>query len=165
MKEDRWYTRTEMTRSDMIGVIVFCCLLAACITVLGLATGAFGQEWHTANQATVEWNATTTLVDGSDIPADNTAEYALYLANAVTDPGKASPVLVQDNIAALTYTITLSVEGSYFVGLETIRKDAEGIEVSRSARIWSDDPAAVTTPFGIIYVLSPSSPTGLQISP
>jgi len=144
-------------------LIIFAGVMACCIAILGVMGDAYGQEWHEANQATVAWNVTTMLADGSDVPADNTVEYAVYLANAITDPGKTSPALVQDNIAGLSYTITLGSEGKYFVGIQAIRKVADGTEVARSSIGWSDDSGTATVPFGLIRYVPPQGVTGLSV--
>ena len=123
---------------------------------------AHALNWHTANQATVAWDATTTLADGTPIPAGDAVEYTVYLANAITDPGKINPSEIA-TVATTEYTITLNAEGSFYVGLQSIRL-VDSVEVSASAIIWSDDPAVVQggATFGIRYFLSPAAPSGLR---
>ena len=140
-------------------------VVLALIFVGGMFAGkAWGQEWHEANQATVAWDATTALANGDPIPADNTIEYAVYLSNATTDPDKTAPALLVDNLTTLIYTITLGSEGKFFVGVQAIRRLADGTEVSnRSLISWSDDTGAASVPFGLIRYVPPQDVTGLSV--
>ncbi len=124
---------------------------------------ALAQTWHTANQATVAWDAVTTIDNGDPLPPTDTIEYVVYLANAVTDPNKTNPV----EVARTTNTqqlITLNVEGQYFVGCKAIRKIADGTEVGESVVAWSDDPQYVQNgeTFGLRYFMPPSAPNQLR---
>lgn len=142
-------------------------VLAVCTLLFFLlyAGSVFGQTWYTANQATVAWDAVTTLDNGDPIPTTDTVEYVVYLANATTDPNKTNPVEV-GRTTNLEDTITLNVEGSFFVGCQAIRKDSAGTQLSASIIGWSDDPAIVFNgqTFGIRYFLPPSVPAGLRPS-
>ena len=133
------------------------------LLVLFLAGVAFAQTWHTTNQATVEWDAITTLSNGDPLPATDTVEYVVYLANAITDPGKTNP----SEIARTTDTsqlITLNVEGQYFVGVKAIRKIADGTEVGESEVAWSDLPQYCQNgeTFGLRYFLPPAAPANMR---
>lgn len=133
------------------------------LLVLFLAGFAIAQTWHTANQATVAWDAVTTIDNGDPLPPTDTIEYVVYLSNAITDPNKDNPV----EIARTTNTeqlITLNVEGSYFVGCKAIRKIADGTEVGESVVAWSDDPQYVLNgqTFGLRYFMPPSAPNNLR---
>lgn len=135
----------------------------AVLLVLFLAGVALAQTWYTANQATVAWDAVTTIDNGDPLPPTDTIEYVVYLANAVTDPNKTNPV----EVARTTNTqqvITLNVEGQYFVGCKAIRKIADGTEVGESVIAWSDDPQYVQNgeTFGLRYYLPPSAPNQLR---
>ena len=131
--------------------------LFAVLLVLFLAGVAFAQTWYTANQATVEWDAVT-------VPADSTVEYVVYLANAITDPGKTNPT----EVATTTNTsqlITLGTEGSYFVGVKSRRLlTADGSNVGESDISWSDDPTRVLggATFGLRYFLPPDAPINMR---
>lgn len=132
---------------------------AILVILVFMATGlALAQTWHTANQATVEWDAVTTLDNGDPVPAGDTIEYTVYLSNAITDPNKLNPA----EIATITDTsqvITLVDEGSYFVGVKATRKIADGTNVGESAVAWSDDPQYVQAgeTFGLRYFLPPAA--------
>lgn len=132
-------------------------LLPVLLVVLLLTGVAFAQTWHTANQATVEWDAVS-------VPADSTVEYVVYLANAVTDPNKTNPT----EIATTTTTsqlIALGTEGSYFVGVKSRRiLTADGSNVGESDISWSDDPTRVQNgeTFGLRYFIPPDAPGNLR---
>lgn len=132
-------------------------LVSTLLAILLIAGVAFAQTWHTANQATVEWDAVT-------VPAGSTVEYVVYLANAVTDPNKTNP----SEVATLTSTsqlITLNVEGSYFVGVKSRRLlDSDSSNVGESDISWSDDPTRVQNgeTFGLRYFIPPDAPGNLR---
>ena len=134
------------------------------IAILLIFTGiAFAQQWYTANQATVEWDAVTTLDNGDPLPPTDIMEYVVYLANAITDPNKDNP----SEIATTTSTsqlITLNVEGSFFVGVKAVRKIADGTVVGESEVAWSDDPQFVQggETFGLRYFLPPAAPGNMR---
>ena len=133
------------------------------VLFLTFSVSAFSQEWHTANQITVHWGAVTELEGGIAIPATDTIEYRVYLANAITDPDKTNPAEI--GIAGDTsYVITLVGEGQYFVGLQTIRKLANGELIGESYIGWTDDPAIVLDghTFGLRHFLPPLVATGVR---
>lgn len=136
-------------------------ILAIFIMLIGSI--ALAQTWHTANQATVAWDAVTTIDNGDPLPATDTIEYVVYLSNAITDPNKDNPVEVA-RTTNLEQLITLNVEGQYFVGCKAIRKIADGTEVGESVVAWSDDPQYVLNgeTFGLRYFLAPSAPSNLR---
>lgn len=140
---------------------IFLSMLIMVSAFLMMGAGAQALDWHTANQTTVAWDAVTLNTAGDPIPADNTIEYKVYLANAITDPNKANPVEIYVG-SETVYTITLADEGQYFVGLQTIRR-LENVVVGESILVWSDDPAATGAggEFGIRYFISPAHPTGM----
>ena len=127
-------------------------------TALGL-----GQEWHTANQITITWDAVTEMQGRVAIPETDIIEYRVYLSNAITDPDKTNPAEI-DITGDTSYLITLVNEGQYFVGLQTIRKLADGEVIGESVIGWSDDPAIVFEEhtFGIRHFLSPMVPVGMR---
>ena len=133
------------------------------VLTLTFSTVAFSQEWHTANQITITWDAVTEMQGGFAIPETDIIEYRVYLSNAVTDPDKTNPAEI-DVTGELFYTIILTDEGRYFVGLQTIRKLADGEVIGESYIGWTDDPAIVLdgVTFGIRYFLPPMVPVGLR---
>lgn len=136
-------------------VVLAIALLFVCSTV-----GAV--EWKKTNQATVAWDAVTTLVDGSAIPAGDVLKYRVYLANAQTDPDKANPALLGET-DQLEYLITLNTEGRYWVGVQTVRYDSAGVELEVSTINWSDVNGEYTpNPFGIFHHLPPGQVKNLR---
>lgn len=142
--------------------------VASCVLItfflISICTSAHSQEWHTANQATITWDAVTESSSGVPLPEDNTVEYRLWLVNAVTDPDKLNPVEVGVT-AQILYVITLDVEGRFFVGLQTLRKSQEGNLIGESVIGWSDDPEIVGDGgvFGLQYFLPPATPKGVSV--
>lgn len=121
------------------------------------------QTWHTANQTTVGWDAVTTLDNGDPMPGGDTISYNVYLRNAITG---GDPVRVATGINAVQYTVTLGVEGKYFVGLSAVRVPAIDPTVEIESEIaWTDDPVAVLNgeTFGIQYFLRSSTVGGIHI--
>ena len=121
-------------------------------------------EWKVTNQATIAWDAVTTLADGSVLPAGSIILYEVYLANADTDPNKANPVKLTDPpITALEYIITLNSEGRFIPGVLAIRLDAQGAELGRSTINWADVNGDQTpNPFGLVHYIPPAIPLNLR---
>jgi hypothetical protein len=121
--------------------------------------------WKTANQATVSWDAVTTLAleDGTTapLPQGDEIRYKVYLANAKTDPNKTNPALITpEAITTTQYTFTLGVEGSFFVGVKSIQySKVEGtmVPVGESPIAWSSNPEDSENgkTFGVRYFLPP----------
>lgn len=139
------------------------CICLILSLFLALPTLAFSQEWITANQTTITWDAVTTLSDGTPLSGNDTIAYTIYLSNAITDPDKDNPAEI-DTIEDTQKIITLVNEGQYFVGLKSIRKLADGTVVGESDIGWSDDPTVATNGdiFGIRYFLPPAIPTNMR---
>lgn len=98
-------------------------VLLFCITYLFI-TPVFALDFHNANQVSLAWDAVTTDIDGDSITGVN---YRIYLANADTDPNKANPVIVEDNIVENTKTISLNTKGRYYVGVQAFLGDQESV--------------------------------------
>lgn len=132
------------------------------ITALFYAQAAFCVEWRSTNQATVAWDAVTTLADGSALPAGHYVHYRIYLANAMTDPDKTVPAILGET-AELQYTMTLNTEGKYYVGVQTVRYDETDAEITVSDINWSDVNGEYTpNPFGLVHYLAPEAPKNLR---
>lgn len=125
--------------------------------------GADALQWHTANQTTIQWDAVTELSNGSPIPAGNEIRYNVYMANAITDAGKESAVLITpEPIIETQYVVTLGVEGKYLVGVSAVRLD-NGEIVDESAINWSDTNGEYTpNPFGLRYYIPIPMPKNLR---
>jgi len=116
-------------------------------------------NWHTANQFTVAWDAVTTLEDGTPVPANSTVSYKVY-----TKPdGAPSPITEVASVTVLEATITLSTEGKYIIGIKAIRS-VDAVQVSESTISWSDDSAVVSSAetFGVLYYLPPGAVRGVK---
>jgi len=120
---------------------------------------AFAQTWHTANQATLAWDAVVTLDNGTPIPAGSTVKYQPYIKTSPTDPGSTYGT----EVTTLAQLYTFSVEGSYFLGVKAIRY--VGTEkVSESVVSWSSDPLVCedNEAFGVKYYRPLAKPIGLR---
>lgn len=142
-------------------------LVLAVFLVFSISISAFGQEWHTANQATITWDAVTGTEGGTLFQETDIIEYRVWLSNAITDPDKANPVIVGIT-PELLYVITLNTEGRFFVGLQTVRKQQQGSEIvllAESEIGWTDDPEIVVDGniFGLQYYLPPPPPHGVGL--
>ena len=131
--------------------------------VLACSVSAHGQTWYTTNQATVSWNAVTTLSDGSAIPAGDTIRYQLYLRIGTSGNGAAYGA----ETASTQATVTFTAEGAWFIGIKALRYVAgETAPVGESVISWSSDAGATdNAPFGIRYYAAPGSPGGLRRVP
>jgi hypothetical protein len=110
----------------------------------------YAQEFHTTNQATIDWEQ-----DLGGIPAAE-VKWNVYLANAITDPGKTNPVKI-GNAVGRPYTITLNVEGKYYVGVSAVRT-ISGTVVGETDILWADTQTEVPA-FGLQYFTIPPMPT------
>lgn len=139
--------------------------LILCVTMTALPV--FALEWHTANQATVAWDAVSADQDGDPIPAGFEVKYKVFLVNSATDPNKTNPAEITPagGISELQFTITLNTKGSYYVGAKAYLVDsATGEEVSESKFAWSDVPADCQNnqDFGIRYFVALGNLGGLR---
>jgi len=136
------------------GLINVCKLYMLVIVFVLVASVAYGQTWHVTNSREVSWEPVTTLDDGSPVPADSTVQYRVYIANAVTDPGKANPIEVTTQaIIELSFVVTLDVEGKYWVGAQAERVITDDSTVLPGDIAWSDDPLVCQNgaTFGLRY--------------
>lgn len=106
-------------------------------------------EWHTANQTTIGWTQDPGNINPSEI------KFNIYLANAITDPAKSSPVKV-GSVSTKEYTITLNTEGRFFVGVAAFRT-VDGVDLESNIA-WSD---AAVPAFGVQFFEVPKMPGGL----
>ena len=132
------------------------------VLFLTFSVPAFAIEWVTTNQATISWDAVTEMQGGIALPKTDIIEYRVYLSNIITDPDKANPVEIGIT-GDISYVITLMNE-ECLVGLQTIRKLADGEVIGESVIGWTDDPAIVLDghTFGIRHFLPPMVPVGLR---
>jgi hypothetical protein len=134
------------------------------LAVLIFAAPAMAQTWHNANQGTFAWDAVTTLAGGATIPTGNVVKYQAWkrLSPALPTAGE----MVGTEITALQQTVSFSVEGGYFVGVQALRF-VDNVKVSTSTISWSDVPANCQggVAFGFQYWLALALPQGLRQVP
>ena len=140
-------------------VLIFCWVF---LTVPGFVAS---QEWVTANQVTITWDAVVAFENGDPIPATDIIGYGVYLVNE-TDTDKTNYIRFGVTTDIL-YTVTLDKdlpEGRYFVGLRTIRKLADGTTVTRSVIGWTDNPDIVLDgkTFGLNHYFIPMVVGGIS---
>ncbi|MCK5217867.1 MAG: hypothetical protein KAJ93_08760 [Methanosarcinales archaeon] len=139
-------------------------LIITLFAFLLLAGTAFADDWYSANQATVRWNAVTTLINGNLVPEGDLVTYVLYLKSVQTG----SEIEV-DTVVVTEYLFTFTNEGDYHVGIKAVRTvPAMGELPERtfeSAIGWSSDPliAKDGNTFGVSYYLQPSGVSGLEL--
>jgi len=132
--------------------VVIIITLAVLLVVIGSVEA---QTWITANQATIGWDASTTLTSGAAVPPADLVKYQAW-----TKRGADAPVKVGSEITALQTTITFSAEGRYLMGVQAIRYPAGETVGQPSTITWSDstDVVAVPSRFGIVYFLATRNP-------
>lgn len=133
--------------------------------LISICTLAHSQEWVTANQVTVTWDAVIAFENGDPIPATDIIGYGVYLVSeADTDKINHTHLGVTTDTI---YTITLDEnlpEGKYFAGLKTIRKLADGTHVAESVIGWTDNPDIVLDGkiFGLSHYFIPMMVNGIS---
>jgi hypothetical protein len=135
---------------------LFYLFVALASFLLVLPAAAMAVEYHVANQITLTWDVTPPNNAGEKI------EYAIYIAPS---GDKSTPVKLWQG-PLLEYTVTLTDEGLFIFGLETIRlidNDGTFEEVSKAAIGWSDDPAVAPAPFGVRHYLPPGMGSGFAV--
>jgi hypothetical protein len=117
-------------------------------------------DWHTADQATVAWDAVTVNTDGGHLGAQDNVEYSVYLTDS-TNPLKDSSTAVWRGSETQTL-VTLSQEGSFYAGVRAHRI-RDGTEVSISSVSWADDPVVTNdSPWGLLFFFPPASVKGIM---
>jgi hypothetical protein len=129
-------------------IIALLCLL--------LTSPVFAEvTFHNTNQATLEWTAVTTDIDGDPITG---VTYRIYFANADTDPTKTNPVIVAET-ADTSVTVTVGTKGRYFAGAQAVLGDLVS-EIN-----WADVESVYQEgidPWGIRFAVPPKTPPGFN---
>ena len=126
------------------------------LAIMLFASVAIAQTWHTANQATFSWNAVAPVVAGDVI------KYQVYVKKGETEP----LVSAGGETAATSFVLTFSVEGRYYLCVETLRYPQGETEPVRSDTISCSNNAADTasgSPFGVKYFTNPAKTGGLKV--
>jgi hypothetical protein len=132
-------------------------ILLALILLLLLPALAPAQTWYSANQRTVAWDPVTTDDAGVPLPAGSVNYKIFYKLVVVPEP-----VFISE-IATNQVTITFPNEGSYFVGVSSVRKEGQTV-VAESIPAWSDNPTYCEDgrTFGIRFYRFPGTPRNLH---
>lgn len=145
-------------KETIAGSITLSAALAAAMILA--ATGGAQEpttqpEWRTANQVTLAWDPVPPLASGDAI------RYQPYLKPA------AGGGLVSSGpeVAETQAVISLSVEGRYYLCVQTLRYPQGETSPLRSEVACSDDPAATRAgaAFGVVYYIAPPPPAGLRL--
>jgi hypothetical protein len=128
------------------------------IAILILAAPAMAQTWYTANQVTLAWDAVPKV-----LPADQANKYQVYSRNDLVSTG----TKIGGEITATQLVISFSVEGRYYLGVETIRyPSGETVGIKSATKAWSNVAADTGgNPFGVMFFAAPTSPGGLRLIP
>ena len=129
------------------------------ILMLIAFTLAWGQEIVYTNQITVAWDAPTELDTGEPIPPEDIIEYEVWVRDA------ADEVTYIGRTSALEYTVTMPHEGTFDVGVQTVRMISTGEEVYSGIN-WSDvdDPVGSTpVPFVARFLKGVNPPDNLRV--
>ena len=130
------------------------CLFTILLIGMFTSTAMAIDEWVTANQATVMWDAVVQSDDGT--PVEGALEYAVFLDKE----NKNNSVEIWRG-ADTQATITIDSQGRYLVGVKAYLI-VNGITESESIMAWSDDPlVALEGTFGVVYFKNPKHPTNL----
>lgn len=113
--------------------------------------------WHQLNEATVAWDAVTTLTNGDPIPAGDIVEYRVYVA----EPGKKDEKVKLGETELLEFQVGAPGEGQWFAGVQAVRYRLIGEDVKElgvSVIAWSDIPEFTdNNPFGIEFYFKPET--------
>ena len=129
--------------------------------LLVLPGWAIAVTYYTPDQATIAWDAVTTLDNGNPLPAGDTVAYKVYLSHDGLLPD-GTPV----EISATQYTLTFPVgEAVWFAGVSGVRTPQGTTLKIESSITWSNSTDAVAVPggpFGWRTYVGPGSVTGLR---
>lgn len=129
-----------------------------------------GLAWHTANQATIGWDAVAKVKPG------DTYRYLIYQKNI---DGTNPQTIAVVPYGTETFTVTFTSEGRHLIGVgvertvdvnddgvvDDLDKDVDGnLTVMTSDINWSDVNGVWTpNPFGLQYFVKPDAPPNLHV--
>jgi hypothetical protein len=116
------------------------CFVALFFTLSLVVSLAWALKWWNVNTFSCSWDTVITDVDGDPLPSDTTVMYRVHLANAVTDPNKASPTVVSE-VSTPNTAITLNTKGQFYVGVEAVLLFIEDNSEMVSGINWADEIA------------------------
>ena len=128
------------------------------IAVLTMAGVANAQTWYTANQVTLAWDAVPKVAT-----TDQANKYQVYSRNDLVSLG----TKIAGEITATQLLISFSIEGQYYLGVESIRYPAGAtVGLPSSTKAWSNVAADTNgNPFGVSFFNLPGKPGGLRLTP
>lgn len=143
------------------------------LAILLLAAPVMAQTWYTANQVTLAWDAVPMPNCSSNGPpappicptpggpAVGTMKYQVYSRNDLVSTG----TKVGAEITATQLLISLTTMGQYYFGVESIvYYSGQTVGQKSPLKAWSNVAADTNNnPFGVLYLLAPSSPGGLRL--
>jgi len=126
------------------------------VSVLLFSVPSFAQTWYTANQVTIGWDAV------AKVETTDTIKYQVYLRNDLVSTGTKYGA----EITATQLLVSLTTEGEWLFGVETVRYKSGVTEPVRSSKkAWSNvaEDCAAAGPFGVRFFIVPGSPGGLKL--
>lgn len=128
------------------------------ISLLLISSIASAQTWYTANQVTLAWDPVAKVAT-----TDQANKYQVYSRNDLVSLG----TKVAGEITATQLLISFSVEGQYYLGVESIRYPAGAtVGIPSATKAWSNVAADTNNnPFGVSYIIKPAITTGLRLNP
>jgi hypothetical protein len=128
------------------------------IVILILAGVANAQTWYTANQVTLAWDPVPKL-----LATDQANKYQVYLRNDLVSNG----TKIAGEITATQLLISFSVEGQYYLGVESIRYPVGvTVGITSASKAWSNNAADTNNnPFGVSFFTLPGKAVNLRLVP
>lgn len=129
------------------------------ITFIITPVFSYAENWVSTNQATVAWDAVSTLNDGSSVPVTDVIRYNVF----IRDRKSGVTTEVAHEILETRYTISFDPEGFWHIGAQAVRYVSvdglipSGDEPLMSEIIWSDvaENCADGVTFGIRHHIPP----------
>ena len=128
------------------------------IAILVMAGVANAQTWYTANQVTLAWDPVPKV-----LATDQANKYQVYSRNDLVSNG----TKIAGEITATQLLISFSVEGQYYLGVESIRYPVGAtVGITSASKAWSNNAADTNNlPFGVSFMIRPVITTGLRLNP
>lgn len=122
--------------------------------VFALAGPAYADEWQTASQDTIAWDAVVKTVNSTPITVDH---YNVY----IRAEGGTTPIL-KGQATGLEKVVQFDQEGRWRFGVAAVRVLPDGTELEGEVA-WSDNPAVCEdgVTFGTVYYEFPGVVGGM----
>lgn len=132
--------------------------VAIVVLLMLAAVVAWSQQTIYTNQVTIEWDAV------APIEPDDVIAYEIFRSPYPITVDRQDPLLHESlgQVSPTNAVISFTVEGSYVLGVRTIR-ELQGGDIVFSEINWSDENGVATpVPFVIRYLRAISAPVGLR---